>query len=37
MLTTYVVLLSIFAATVLLMNRSVNRREIHTIARSEAT
>jgi hypothetical protein len=37
MLTTYVVLLSIFAATVLLMNCSVNRREIHTIARSEAT
>ena len=36
MLVTYAVLLVVFAATVALMNRSIRRRDLHAIARSEA-
>ena len=36
MLVTYAVLLAIFAATVALMNRSIRRRDLHAIARTEA-
>ena len=36
MLITYAVLLAVFAATVVLMNRSIRRRDLHAIARTEA-
>ena len=35
MLVTYAVLLAVFAATVVLMNRSIRRRDLHAIARTE--
>ena len=36
MLLTYAVLLAVFAVTVALMNRSIRRRDLHAIARTEA-
>ena len=36
MLVTYAVLLAVFAVTVALMNRSIRRRDLHAIARTEA-